>query len=134
MSCVVVNVVFMLQVDIHHFYPGVISILKYSKIKSKILKVEGLVKKQIACIKHIKIHSHHMDVTFIPKHLILQGLKGVHILGLIMRFHTINVKYYSVMTDHVSISLIKKQKSGLKKLNIKGNINKLRNKTCSIMK
>ena len=54
-SCVVVNVAFLVKVYIHHFYPGVIGISKKSKIKSKILKAEGLVKKHSTYMKHIKI-------------------------------------------------------------------------------
>ena len=50
----VANVVFLLRVYIHHFYPGVIGIKKNSNIKSKIIKTEGLVKKQNSYMKHIK--------------------------------------------------------------------------------
>ena len=54
-SCVVVNVAFLLKVYIHYFYPGVIGIKKNSKIKVKMLKVEGLMRKHIKFMKHIKI-------------------------------------------------------------------------------
>ena len=47
-SCVIVNVVYIPKVYIHHYYHDVIGILKNSKIKSKILKREGLGEKQIA--------------------------------------------------------------------------------------
>ena len=52
---VVVNVSFQLKVYIHHCYPGVIGIWKNSNIKAKILKAEGLVRKHITYIQHIKI-------------------------------------------------------------------------------
>ena len=53
-SCVVVNVSFILKVYIHRCYPGVIGIWKNSEIKAKILKSEGLVRKHITYMKHIK--------------------------------------------------------------------------------
>ena len=41
------NVEFMIKVYIRHFYPSVIGIWKNSKIKAKMLKAEGLVRKHI---------------------------------------------------------------------------------------
>ena len=65
-----VSVVYLPKVYIHHYYHGVIGILKNSMIKSKILKIESLVKKKITYMKHIKIWSCHLGVIFMPKHLI----------------------------------------------------------------
>ena len=48
---------------------------KNSKIKSKILKIEGAVKYKIAYMKHIKIQSCHMGVIFMPKHPIWKKSK-----------------------------------------------------------
>ena len=45
-SCVVVNVVYLPKLYIHHYYHGVIGINKSSKIKAKILEIEGLGKKK----------------------------------------------------------------------------------------
>ena len=58
--------------------------LKKSRIKSKILKKEGLVKNCITYMKHTKIQSYHMGVIFVPKRLIWQRLSCAHILSLIM--------------------------------------------------
>ena len=90
-SCVVVNVEFLLRVYIHHFYPGLIGIWKNSRIKSKILKSEGLVRKHIKYIQHIKIHWCHMGVIFMPKDPIWQMQQCAHILSLIMHCYTGNV-------------------------------------------
>ena len=50
-----------------------------------------------------------MGVIFMPKHLIWQMLKCVHILVLIMYFHTGNVYCGAVLNVHISILLTKKQ-------------------------
>ena len=105
----VVNIAFILIVYIHHFYPGMIGIWKNSKIKANILKIEGLVKRQISYMKHIKIQWCHMDVIFMTKHLIWQMLQCVHIPSLIMHCRTGNGYCGAVMTFHVSIFLTKKQ-------------------------
>ena len=79
------------------------------KIKSKIPKTEVLVKDKIAYIKHIKIHSCHMGVIFMPNYLIWQGQQYVHIHSQIMHYHTGNV-YCDVVTNfQVLIFLTKKQ-------------------------
>ena len=83
--------------------------LKNSKIKAKIIKTEGLVKKHITYMKHIKIKSCHMDVIFMPKHLIWNKLQCAHILSLIMQLHTGNVYCSVLLTSHVSILLTNKQ-------------------------
>ena len=43
-----------------------------------------------------------------PKHWIYQSLQCVHILSMIMYFHTGNAYYDAVITVHVSIFLTKK--------------------------
>ena len=63
----------------------------YFKIKAKMLKTEGLVKKHITYMRHIKIQSCHMDVIFMPKHLIWHKLQFAHILSLIMHWHNGNL-------------------------------------------
>ena len=103
------NVAFMLKVYIHHCYPSVIGIWKNSMIKAKMLKSEGLVRKHITYIQHIKIQWCHMGFIFMPKHQIRQILKCEHILSLIMHFHTGNVFYSYVLNVLVSIFLTKKQ-------------------------
>ena len=108
-SCVVVNVAFLLKVYIHNCYPCVIGIWKNLSIKSKMLKSEGLVKKHITYMKHIKIQWYHMGVIFMPKHLIRIMIQCAHILSLIMHFQTGNVYCGVVPTVHVSIFLTKKQ-------------------------
>ena len=46
------------------------SYLKNSNIKTKMLRAKGLVKNHITYTKYMKIHSCHMDVIFMQKHLI----------------------------------------------------------------
>ena len=111
----VVNVAFMLKVYIHHFYPGVIGIWKNSRIKAKIPKSEGLVRKQIIYIQHIKIQLCHMGVIFMPKHLIFQMQKCALIHILIMHYHTGNVYCGAVPTVLVLISLTNKKLKNMKK-------------------
>ena len=106
--CVVLNVSFLIKVYMHICYPGVISIWKNSKIKAKMLKIEILVKNKITYKKHIKIQWVHMDVIFMPKHLICQSLQCTHILSLIMHCQTRNVWCDAVLTVHVSILPTKK--------------------------
>ena len=79
------------------------------------LKAEGLVRKHITYIQHIKIHSCHTVVIFMPKHLIWKMQQCAHILSMIMYFHTGNVYYSDVPTVHVSIFLTKKQMKSTKK-------------------
>ena len=50
-----------------------------------------------------------MDVIFIPNHMIWQRIQCVHILNLIMQFHTENVHYGAVLNVRLSIFLTKKQ-------------------------
>ena len=83
--------------------------LENSRTKSKMLKAEGLVRKHITYIQHIKIQWFHMEVIFIPKHPIWKMQQCAHILSLIMHFHTGNVYYGDVSTVHVLIFLTKKQ-------------------------
>ena len=108
-SCVVVNVEFMLKVYIHYCYPGVIGIWKNWKIKSKMLKAEGLVKNHTIYMKHIKTQWWHMGVILMPNRLIRKRKQCAHILSLIMHFHTVNVYYGAVPNLDVSIFLTKKQ-------------------------
>ena len=56
-----------------------------------------------------------MDVIIIQNYLICKRLKCVHILSLIMHFHTGNVYFYAVMTVHVPIFLTKKQMVSIQK-------------------
>ena len=79
--------------------------LKKLKYQSKKIKAEDLVKKHITDMKHTKIQWCHIDVIFIPKHMIWYKLQCAHILSLIMHFHTINVYCGSVLTFRVSIFL-----------------------------
>ena len=89
--------------------------LKKSKIKAKMLNAEGLVRKHIIYMKHIKIQWCHMGVICMPKHLIYQRLKCAYILGLIMYFHTGNVYCGTVLTVHLSINLTKIQLNNMTK-------------------
>ena len=84
----------------------------YSKklnIKVSMLRIESLVKNKIAYMKHIKIQSFHMGVIFLIKHLIWQRLHCVHILSLIMHWHTENVYWDAVLMVHVSIFMNNKK-------------------------
>ena len=65
--------------------------------------------KHITYMKHIKIHSCHMGIIFMPNQMIWHKLQCVHILSLIMQFHTGNVYCGAVLTVHVSILLTNKQ-------------------------
>ena len=60
-------------------------------------------------MKHIKVQWCHMDVIFMPKHLICKRLLCAHIFSMIMHFHTGNVYCGAVPNIHVSIFLTKKQ-------------------------
>ena len=64
---------------------------KNARIKSKILKIEGPVKKQTAYMKHIKLRSYHMGVIFTRKHLTWKRQQCVRIYSQIMNYHTENV-------------------------------------------
>ena len=68
-SCVVVYFVYLPKVKIPHYYPFLICIWKNSNIKSNIFKTEGLMKNKTVYMKHIKIHSCHMGVIFMPKYM-----------------------------------------------------------------
>ena len=65
-------------------------------------KAEGLVKKNITYMKHIKIQSCHMGVVFTPNHMIWQRQQCVRIHSHIMRYHTRNV-YFGVFKNVVKI-------------------------------
>ena len=106
--CVVVNVEFLLQGYIHHCYPGVIGIWKNSRIKVKILKTEGLARKHIMYIQHIKIQWCHMGVIFMPNNLIWKMQQYALILILIMHLHTGNFYRGAVTNVHISIFLTNK--------------------------
>ena len=108
-SCVVVNVTFLLKLYIHNFYPGVIGIWKNWRIKSKMLKSEGLVKNHITYMKHIKIQWCHMSIIFMRNNLIWQRLQCAHILIMIMHFHTGNFYCGVVLNVHILIFLTNKQ-------------------------
>ena len=96
--------------------------LKNSKIKSKILNIEGLVKKKITYMKHIKIQSCHMGVICMPNHLIRQRKKCVHIHIQIMYYHTENV-YCDVVPDvHVLIFLTNKHMINITTLDFQFNL------------
>ena len=103
------NVEFLIKVYIHNFYTIMIVIWRNCKIKVSILKTEGLVKKQIAYVKHIKIQCFHMDVIFMPKHLIWKRSQCVYILVMIMHCQPENVFCDSAINIHGSILLTKKQ-------------------------
>ena len=89
--------------------------LKNSKIKAKMFKAEGLVKKHITFMKHIKIQWCHMGVIFLPNNMIWQRQKCAHIHSLIVHFHTGNVYWGAVPTVHVAIFLTKKNIKNMKK-------------------
>ena len=108
-SCVVVSVVYLLKVYIPHPYHGVIVILKNSRIKSKMLKTEGLGENQIAYMKHMKIRSCHMGVIFTPNHIIWKRQKRVCSHSQIIRYHTGNLYCNVVQNFQVLIFLTKKQ-------------------------
>ena len=73
------------------------------------LKIEGPKKKKISYTKHIKIQSYHMGVIFMPKRMICQRQKYVHIHSQIMHYHNGNVCCDVVRNVHVLILLTKKQ-------------------------
>ena len=81
---------------------------KKSRIKSKMLKTEGLSKNKITYIKHIKILSYQMGVIFTPKHMIRKRKKLVHIHIQIMYYHTRNVSCDVVPNVPVLIFLTNK--------------------------
>ena len=109
MLCVVLNVVYLPKVYVPNYYHNMIGIKKHSRIKSKMLKTEGLGKNQIAYIKHIKIWSCHVGIIFTPKHLIWQGQQCVRIQSQIMHYHTINLPCDVVPNVKVLIFLTNKQ-------------------------
>ena len=92
-----------------HCYHGVIGIWNDSRLKAKILKAEGLVRKHITYIKHIKIQWCHMEIIFMPKHQIWQILQCAHILSMSMQWHTGNVYCGDALNVLLSIFLTKKQ-------------------------
>ena len=73
------------------------------------LKTEGLGKKQIVYMKHIKIQSCHMGVIFTPKHITWQRKQYVHTNSQIMRYHTRNVYCDGVPNVQALIFLNRKQ-------------------------
>ena len=83
--------------------------LKKSRIKSKILKTEGLGENQIPYMKDIKICSCHMSVIFMPKHLIWQRQQCERIHSHIMHYRTVNVSCDFVPNFQELILLTKKQ-------------------------
>ena len=83
--------------------------LKNPKIKAKMLKTEGLVKKHITYMKHIKFSDATWMSYLCQSIWYVKGCKCVHILGLIVHCHTGNVSCGAVLTVHVSIFLTNKQ-------------------------
>ena len=79
------------------------------------IRTEGLVKNKISYMKYIKLQWCHMGVIFIPKHMLRKRLKCVHILSLIIHYHTRNVYCGDVLTVHVSVFLTKNQIISIKK-------------------
>ena len=79
------------------------------------LKAEGLVRKNITCIQHIKIQWCHIEFIFMPKHQIWKILQCAHILSLSIHFHTGNLYCDSVLNFLVSIFLTNKQLKNMKK-------------------
>ena len=105
----VVNITYLPKLFIHNYYHCVIFILKNSRISAKTLKTEGLGKKKIANIKHIKIQSCYMGVIFTPKHMKRQRQQCVHTHSQIMSYHTGNV-YCNVLPNvQALIFLTRKQ-------------------------
>ena len=84
-----------------------------SRIKSKILKTEGLGKNKIAYMKHIKIQSCHMSFIFMPKHMTWQRKKCEHTHSQIMRYYTGNVYCNIVPNVQALIFLTRKQMIGI---------------------
>ena len=80
------------------------------------LKAEGLARKHITYMKHIKIQVCNMGIIFMPKHLIWKMLQCANILSLSIHFHTGNVYCDAVMTVHVSILPTKKYLKNMTKL------------------
>ena len=72
-------------------------------------------RKYITYIQHIKIQWCHMEVIFMPKHLILQMLQCSHILSLSMHCHTVNMYCGSGLTVLVLILLNKKELKNMTK-------------------
>ena len=89
--------------------------LKNWRIKSNMLKSEGLVRKHITFIKHINIKWCHMGVIFMPKYQIWKMRQCALILVLIIHSHTENVDCGAVLTVHVLIFLTMKQIKNMKK-------------------
>ena len=83
--------------------------LKNWRIKAKILKSEGLVRKHITYMKHIKIQWYHMGVIFMPKHLIWKIRKCALFLIRSIHFHTKNVYYGAMPTVYVLTFLTRKK-------------------------
>ena len=73
------------------------------------LKTEGLGKKKIAYMKHIKIQSCHMGVIFTPKHMTWKRQQCVHTQSQIMCYQTVNVYCNVVPNVQTLIFLTKKQ-------------------------
>ena len=103
------NFAYLTKVYIHHFYYGVIFILKSLRIKAKIPKTEGMGGNQITYMKHIKIRLCHMRVIFAPKHMVWQRQQFVRIHSQIMHYHTGNISCDVVSNVQVLIFLNKKQ-------------------------
>ena len=76
--------------------------------KPKFSKQKVWWKIKFAYMKHIKIHSCHVGVMFMPKHMIWKRQQCVHIHSHIMRYNTINVHCGVVPNVHVFIFLTKK--------------------------
>ena len=83
--------------------------LKNSRISAKMLKTEGLEKKQIKIMKHIKIYLCHMVIIFTPNHMIWQRQQLLRIHIQIMSYHTVNVHCGVLSNVQVFIFLTKKQ-------------------------
>ena len=88
---------------------------KKTRISAKILKTEGLGEKKIAYIKHIKIQSCHMRVTFTPKHKACQRQKCVHTHSQTIFYHTGNLYCGVVLNVHMAILITNKQIKNMNK-------------------
>ena len=100
--CVVVNVVYKKK---YTFLNTIMAwlVFKNWNIKAKIPKAEGLGEKTIAYMKHIKVHSCHMGVISMSKHLIWKSQQCVIIHSQIIHYNTGNVYSYRAKCPSVNL-------------------------------
>ena len=119
--CVVVSVTYLTKSCIHTYCHGV-SVFKNLNIKVVMHKTEGLVKRPIVYLIHIKILSCHIESILFRHHLTWQCQKCVNIHNKSMHYHIGNMFWFVVCNVHGLIFQVQNQIRKIKMLSLPYNL------------